>query len=148
NISRQLEGRHHPRRQRNLCLGPVVSPLLWPPGMANPTRVLSRRTCMRRPIRSAFSLVELLVVLACLTVALGLSFPAVVKAREQAKKGDILNSLKQLCLAAHNYHDANNNFPMGCDANNFSAAAYLLPYLEEEKLFKAIDFNKSVTDAA
>jgi type II secretory pathway pseudopilin PulG len=103
---------------------------------------------MRPQRRSAFSLLELLVLLVCLALALGLLLPAAVKAREQAKKGDILNSLKQLCLAAHNYHDANNNFPMGCDGNNFSAAAHLLPYLEEEKLFKAIDFNKSVTDAA
>jgi hypothetical protein len=102
---------------------------------------------MRLPRRSAFSLAELLVLLACLALALGLLLPAVVKAREQARKADATKNLQQLGLACHNYVDAvGGRLPPGCDANNFSAAAYLLPYLEQEKLYKAIDFKKSVTD--
>ena len=46
------------------------------------------------------------------------------------------NNLKQIGLACHNYYDANNVFPPGCDANNFSAAAYLLPYIEQDNLYK------------
>jgi hypothetical protein len=104
---------------------------------------------MRSLRRSAFSLVELLVLLASLAVGLGLLLPAAVKARERAKKADATKNLQQLGLAVHNYVDTNGGtLPPGCDANNFSAAAHLLPYLEQDKLYKTIDFKKSVTDAA
>jgi hypothetical protein len=103
---------------------------------------------MRPQRRSAVALYELLMMLACVAVVLGLLFPAVVKARDQGGKTDAANSLKQLGLASHNYHDTTGKFPLGCDDHNFSAAAHLLPYLEQDKLFKAIDFTKAVTDSA
>jgi hypothetical protein len=103
---------------------------------------------MRPQRRAAFSLFEVLLLVVCLAVALGLLFPAVVKAREQAKNVDAVNNLKQLGLACHNHHDTLLKFPLGCDGNNFSAAAHLLPYLGENDLYKSIDFTKSVTDAA
>src|SRR5262249_41265320 len=48
--------------------------------------------------------------------------------------------------ACHNYLSTYNTFPPGVDGNNFSAAAYLLPYLEQDMLFKTIDFKKPMSD--
>jgi prepilin-type processing-associated H-X9-DG protein len=103
---------------------------------------------MTKRVRSAFSLFELLVILAILALLFALLFPAVFKVREAASRAKSQNNLKQLAIALHNYHDANGTLPPGNDANNFSAAARLLPYVEQDNLYKQIDFNKPMTDKA
>jgi hypothetical protein len=72
----------------------------------------------------------------------------VQKVREAAARTQSQNNLKQIALACHNYHDVNGRLPPGNDANNFSAAAQLLPYIEQDNVFKSIDFKKSVDDDA
>src|SRR5262249_14568146 len=96
--------------------------------------------------RSAFSLFELLVVVALLAVLAGLFLPALFKVRAAAQRTQSQNNLKQIGLACHNYHDANAAVPTVCDANHFSAAAVLLPYIEQDNLYKLIDFKKDVAD--
>jgi type II secretory pathway pseudopilin PulG len=104
---------------------------------------------VRRIPRPGFTLFQLLVVIAVLAILLGLLLPAVQKVREAAARTQSVNNLKQIGLAVHNYastYDA--KLPPGDDDHHFSAAARLLPYLEQDNLYKQIDFKKDVDDKA
>ncbi len=61
--------------------------------------------------RRGFTLIELLVVIAIIATLIALLLPAVQAAREAARRTQCRNNLKQIGLAAHNYHDVNNLFP-------------------------------------
>src|SRR5579862_6692166 len=63
--------------------------------------------------RKGFTLIELLVVIAIIAVLIALLLPAVQAAREAARRTQCRNNLKQIGLAAHNYHDVNKMFPLG-----------------------------------
>jgi prepilin-type N-terminal cleavage/methylation domain-containing protein len=58
-----------------------------------------------------FTLIELLVVIAIIAVLIALLLPAVQAAREAARRTQCRNNLRQIGVAAHNYHDVNNQFP-------------------------------------
>jgi prepilin-type N-terminal cleavage/methylation domain-containing protein/prepilin-type processing-associated H-X9-DG protein len=117
--------------------------------------------------RQGFTLIELLVVIAIIAILIALLLPAVQAAREAARRSQCVNNLKQIGLALHNYHDSMNTFPPGyvsaidrtvLDACNtdrenrhgvdlgtgWAWGSMILPFLEQQPLYSAINFNLSV----
>jgi prepilin-type N-terminal cleavage/methylation domain-containing protein len=123
--------------------------------------------------RRGFTLIELLVVIAIIAVLISLLLPAVQAAREAARRSQCRNNLKQVALAAQNYHDVNKQFPLPlggmtsginqpgccnlggsggvhactCDPNFKSWSSQLLPFLEATTVYSRIDQNSPLWSA-
>jgi len=95
------------------------------------------------PRKRGFTLIELLVVIAIIAVLIALLLPAVQAAREAARRAQCVNNLKQLGLAMHNYISVNDAVPPNSVpvVQTFSSTARLLPFLEQQAMYNAINFN-------
>ena len=109
------------------------------------------------PSRRGFTLIELLVVIAIIAILIALLLPAVQQAREAARRTQCKNNMKQLALAAHNFHDVHTELPpgyLGPDPNNqnltvanggrqpyMGVIAFLLPYLDQNNIRKLVPRN-------
>ena len=120
-----------------------------------------------RSMRRGFTLIELLVVIAIIAVLIALLLPAVQAAREAARRSQCVNNMKQMGLAFMNYESTMGCFPAGSVGPNtgtgalpkfpagwydtahgtgtplgfFGWPAAILPYMEQQQIFNAINFG-------
>ena len=136
---------------------------------AGTTRGASK-TLSRHRLLTAFTLVELLVVVTIIGILIALLLPAVQAAREAARSMQCINNLKQLALGVHNYHSTHEVFPRNayagpysnspssqtCSGGNpgdkgwyawqaISANVMILPYLEQEPLYGQFNLTATTT---
>jgi len=109
------------------------------------------------PSRLGFTLIEALVVVSLIGVLIALLLPAVQSAREAARRAQCTSNLRQIGVALHGYHEANQCFPLNWRgdlrtlptpgfphhslARPYSALTRLLPYLDQQALYASINFS-------
>jgi prepilin-type N-terminal cleavage/methylation domain-containing protein len=106
----------------------------------------------RQASRRAFTLIELLVVISVIGILIALLLPAVQAARESGRRLKCQNSLKQIVLGTHAYHDAYKTLPSGSmfakPLGAVSSGPYswgmmmlTLPYIEQTAAYKTINMR-------
>ena len=123
---------------------------------------------MKLSRNKGFTLVELLVVIAIIGILIAMLFPAIQQVREAARRSDCSNRLRQIAVAAHDYHDANDRLPAGflfsnqLQNNSDTAAEWwdhqvtsslglIMPFIELQSVYKltdlvSFDFRKDLTE--
>jgi prepilin-type N-terminal cleavage/methylation domain-containing protein/prepilin-type processing-associated H-X9-DG protein len=108
--------------------------------------------------RKAFTLIEVLVVIAIIAILVGLLLAAVQKVREAANRISCTNNLKQLGLALHNYNDTEGSFPPAHSVDPawfpyrqptnpdkswyFSWITRILPYIEQKDIYGLVKWDQ------
>ena len=105
--------------------------------------------------RRAFTLIELLIVIAIIAVLIALLLPAIQSAREQARRTQCLNNLLQLGLALGNYASTHSVLPPGVvnatgpitnvpGGYHHGWTVQILPFLGQSNIYNHINIRESV----
>ena len=97
---------------------------------------------MKLSSRRAFTLIELLVVVGIISVLIGLLIPAVQKVREAALRLKCANNLRQIGIGLLNRESLVGDLPPASVGNKINWRHQLLPFIEQEKIFKRIKADK------
>ena len=99
-------------------------------------------------VRSGVTLVETLVVLAIITILLGLLFPAVQIARERAREAVCKNNVYQINLAVVNFEEVHKKLPRAGKSGKIGGwIVDILPFIEQQKLHSTIKQGADVASA-
>jgi prepilin-type N-terminal cleavage/methylation domain-containing protein/prepilin-type processing-associated H-X9-DG protein len=105
-------------------------------------------------MRRAFTLIEVLVVIAIIGTLVALLLPAVQSSREASRRLQCTNNLKQVGLALLNYESSHKHFPAGYVSQFDSSgtdtgpgwgwASMILPQMEETPIHNVIHFDLAI----
>lgn len=121
----------------------------------------SKLTTRSSRLTTAFTLIELLIVIAILSLLAQIVLPALNLARESSRRATCSQHLARIGAALQAHHDANEKLPpaaewawdispMDIDGGTTDAnwVSYLLPQLDEQELASSYDWSKPVSDPA
>ena len=105
---------------------------------------------MYRPLsiglpRFAFTIVELMVVMAIVSLVAALLLPTVQAARELARQNHCRDNLRQCGVSLHSYESVHQHFPTSHTPRGYSQFVLLLPFMGEHSLFNRIDLHQDLT---
>ena len=114
---------------------------------------LSHSPPANQKARAAFTLIELLIVIAIIAILAAILFPVFARARENARRSSCLSNLKQVGIAMMQYTQDNDERYMVADhedADNNGVADYawfvpLQPYIKSEQVFKCPSLGNETT---
>lgn len=107
------------------------------------------------PQRRGYTIIELLVVVAVISILIALALPAVQSARNSARQVQCLNNMRNVTLALLQTTDSANRFPACGYFGDGTPATYgqyrswvvdILPFLDQSNLYNSWDFNLSCKD--
>lgn len=118
----------------------------------------SPSTAAPRPPRRAFTLLEVLFVVAIIGLLVSLLLPAIMVSRESARRHGCANNLCQLVVAMHNYAAANGVLPPGTIeprgpilnrpvGYHIGWVPRILPFIERTDVYEQIDFSVGAYDS-
>ena len=105
--------------------------------------------------RRAFTLIELLVAVSIIGVLTAILLPAVQAAREASRRATCAANLRQIGIAMSTYESAHGMFPpaqlrtaTGGAAFGLSGHVFLLPHIEQQAVYSAINMDFTRWDTA